>query len=224
MLTHNAMGWFVANAADVPDAGPFATRQEAEKAYEASKRAIKRAKRKAQQVSVTLSIDTLCKLLGVTTLDDYADRLNDCDWGCYVHIRDEALAVGFSDEEADEKARDAEDAERGHAWIKYRDAVVYVANKLFGEHGLTLVEKRRPKGETYEWNVVPLLSWRDAADLIRRTINGVGIFEFTSTREFLASGPYTPKQAVMQHLHWIKRWSDVYGEPKPQAMIERRMR
>ena len=224
MLTHNAMGWFVANAAGVSDAGPFATRQEAEKAYEASKRAIKRAKRKAQQVSVTLSIDTLCKLLGVTTLEDYADKLDCYNWEAYQHIHGEALAAGLSEEEADEKARQAEDVERDSACEAYRDAVVYAAEKLFGEHGLTLVEKRRPKGETYEWNVVPLLSWKAAADLIRRTINGVGIFEFTSTREFLDSGPYTPKQAVMQHLHWIKRWPDVYGEPKPQAMIERRMR
>ena len=223
MLTHNAMGWFVANAAGVSDAGPFATRQEAEKAYEASKRAIKRAKRKAQQVSVTLSIDTLCKLLGVTTLGDYADKLDCYNWEVYQHIHGEALAAGLSEEEADEKARQAEDVERDSACEAYRDAVVYAAERLFGEHGLMLTRVER-KGQTWQWEVFPVVSWRDAANRILLTVNGVGMFEFASTREFLTSGPYTPKQAVMGHLHWIKRWPDVYGEPKPQAMIEWRMR
>jgi len=223
MLTHNVKGWHVADTLGVCQAGPFDTREEAEKAHEAWERAIKRAKRKAQKVSAILSIDALCNLLGVDTIGDYADKVDCYDWGAYQHIHGEALAAGLSEDEADEKVREAEDAERDYACEAYRDVVVYAAEKLFGEHGLMLTGVER-QGQTWQWEVFPVASWRDAADLIRRTINGVGIFEFASTREFLASGPYTPKQAVMQHLHWIKRWCDVYGERSPATMIERRMR
>jgi hypothetical protein len=70
----------------------------------------------------------------------------------------------------------------------------------------------------------PAETWRDAAQAIMETINGVGPFRFRSLGEFLKSGPYSPCEAVMEHLHWIKRYPDVYGSHSARSIVDRAMR
>jgi hypothetical protein len=117
-------------------------------------------------------------------------------------------------------ALEAESDERSEVYNKYIDAVTSVANELYEEHELTLEPIKK---DALTYRVVPKNNWRQSLDCIRHTINGVGYFEFSSVKELLLSGPYTPRSAVMQHLHWIIDHPRVYGNGTAKYMVERRM-
>ena len=111
---------------------------------------------------------------------------------------------------AEEYEREAQD----ELFRKWRNAVEYAATTLFEQHGLTLQEA----GPLYR--IIPTTSWEDAARKILDTINGVGYFEFTSLRNFLESGPYTARQAVLEHLGYIKRRPEVYGDASARSLYD----
>jgi hypothetical protein len=147
------------------------------------------------------NIDQLAKTFGLPDWDKIDEMNQQTYW---------EMSRGAEGEEAQMEAeREAQDEIYG----QWYDAVESTASKLFEEHGLELqptgkqgTEKRR-----YDFKIVPSNSWNDAADKIRETINGVGDFHFNNLREFLDSGPYTARQAVLSHLGYIKRYPAVYG-------------
>lgn len=170
--------------------------------------------KKMRSLSDKISFDDLCKLFGVDITDDYFDHLFEysdnfsCDISDCMHEDDNTCP-----------GRKAEQEALYEAMNKYRSAVIEVAQKLFGEHDLSLDEMT-----SSTFKIVPKTSWRVSADHIRQTINGVGYFGFASVKEFCASGPYTPRSAVLSHLGWISDWPVVYGDGTAKSMIERRMR
>lgn len=101
----------------------------------------------------------------------------------------------------------------------YYDAVVNTSKYLFEQHNLYL-ESKKP----FIYCVQPVVSWKDSANEIIETINGVGMFEFLSVKEFLESGPYTPMMAVMNHLHWIPDWVRVYGRGTAADLVYQKLR
>lgn len=105
-------------------------------------------------------------------------------------------------------------------------AVLSAAKALFREHDLDLVPRTGRGRLPYEFKVRPLpgKSWEDAADKIRKTINGVGDFYYGSLREYLKSGPYTAREAVLSDLHWIESYPDVYGTKSAKRMYEQMWR
>lgn len=113
----------------------------------------------------------------------------------------------------------ADDESVVEGYRNYKNALENVADHVFGEHGLVLTERK-----SGGYKIEPIESWRDAAAKIVHTINGVGMFHFSSVKEFLDSGPYTAREAVLSHLGYLKRRSEVYGEPSPQRMFESAMR
>ena len=165
-----------------------------------------------------LDMDRICRLLKVDTLEEKQEWLQ-------VH------AFGSVPDWTEED----EEIELTRVMNEYTDAVMHVVKDCFDKHGLELVAVR-PKSKrarrewdadrSWEYMVVPNpgRSWRDAADNIRRTTNGVGQFEFATTREFLDSGPYTAREAVLQHLGWIPDWYEVYEGSKAASRVERRLR
>lgn len=166
-------------------------------------------------------LNTLATLIGVETPDEWGFELDFSE--AYSYAYKAAIADGATEEEAEEKAQQAEQEEQDEAWGKYADAVYEIAEDLLNKHGLTLV----PLGKgprPFEFKIEPEKSWEDAAAEIIKTINGVGSFEFASVREFLGSGPYTARQAVLGHLHWIKRYPDVYGDSSPRTRLDRALR
>jgi hypothetical protein len=143
----------------------------------------------------------------------------------------EAIREGKSEEEAEEQGQKWEWAEQEEIFRNYKNAVEGIADKMFGDHDLVLVEKKvRPKGAkkdvTYSiYKIAPETTWDNAAMKIIDTINGVGMFEFSNLKEFKSSGPYSSsRDAVLQHLHWMKRRPEVYGDARPNALFERAMR
>jgi len=158
-------------------------------------------------------LEALCRLLG----GKVPDWENSGD--TYAYVLAEAIKHGKTEAEAEDEALKAEEEEDAEVWTKFKDAVEFVADDLLRKHELALSCE---KDGTYE--VYPLKSWNTAADLIRVTINGVGYFHFGSLKEFLLSGPYSPREAVKGHLHWVKDWQEVYEGGKAWALVERRMR
>ena len=161
-----------------------------------------RTSRDKSKVSDILDQERLAKILGVITPEDFMENI---------------YSSGHFDSEEEEQ----------EAYKNYKNALESVGERLFGEHGLTLVEIRGGRGKksyTRGWKVVPTESWSKAAASIVNTINGVGQFEFNSLREFLESGPYTERQAVLSHLGWIRDWPRVYGSGTAESMLDRAMR
>jgi len=155
-----------------------------------------------------INIDQIGKLFNLPAWDDVDERNQDYYW---------QAARGAEDEEA--AAQEARD-ELFHKW---HGAVTSVAERLLGEHGLEI----DPVGKheyPYAYKIVPYKSWDAAADKIRETINGVGYFHFNDLREFLDSGPYTARQAVLSHLGTIRDYPAVYGGQGSNQLYETAMR
>ena len=165
-------------------------------------------------ISDVLTLNQVTDLIGVDSFDDWLDR-----YDSYANFP-------FDHDLSEEENYEREASQRDEDATNYIDAVVSVAEKLLGEHKLTLrEEKTRKMGTVYRVLPVAKRGWLDALGELRETINGVGYFEFSSTKELLSSGPYiSPKQGVLQHLHWIKRFPDVYGCGSVSHMLERALR
>jgi hypothetical protein len=164
-------------------------------------------KAKAQSApSDKIDIDQLAKLLDLPSWEDIDELNRHYYW---------EIARGSEDEDAAERA--AQDEVYG----QWYDAVERAASTLLEEHALEL-QPVGPKDTSrpHQLKVVPSTSWSSSADKIRDTINGVGSFHFNSLQEFLASGPYTPRQAVLSHLSWIKHRSDVYGSASARRLYD----
>jgi hypothetical protein len=152
-------------------------------------------------------------MLGLPAWDDVDERNQQHYW---------EMARGVEDEDARMKAEQEAQEEVYRQWY---DAVEATAEKLLGEHGLELLAMKhtRKVHQNYRPHVlkiIPSTSWSDAADKLRETINGVGDFHFGSLSEFLDSGPYTARQAVLSHLGYIKRYPAVYGGLGANQMYE----
>jgi len=177
------------------------------------------------KVSDKINMDGIAELFGLDTYEHLHERNIDYFGDAGYEARKYALSEGASEEEADEadmKAQEEADTEMFHQW---HSAVMAAAESLFEKHGLTLVPAGK-KGERYpyEYKVVPEESWEKALVPIIETVNGVGYFHFGSVKEFLRSGPYTPREGVLTHMHWIKDYPAVYGDTSAQRIYERSFR
>ena len=159
-----------------------------------------------------INIDQLAKLFGLPDWEKIDEMNQQHYW--------EVAQQGPDNSEAAEEA--AEEAAQTEVYGQWYDAVESTASKLFEEHGLELspTGKQGTKDRRYDFKIVPSTSWDDATNKIRETINGVGDFHFNNLREFLSSGPYTAKQAVLSHLGYIKRYPAVYGGLGAHQMYE----
>ena len=136
-----------------------------------------------------------------------ADELYfDCDSGAYSYAYDEAIADGFTDEEAEEKGREAEDEERGEEYRKHKDRFVSCLNYVLRFADLELEEDK------YKWYIRPQTSWKHSAAKMAEVITGYGTFEFNSAlalKEGLPADTYA--EAVIVHIHWLKYGPEIYG-------------
>lgn len=127
----------------------------------------------------------------------------------------------FSEEDRDEAEMRGQEVAEREVYAQWANAVESAADDMYEQYGLDLEPKGRKSGETvYEFKIVPRKDWRTSADLIRETVNGVGQFYFGSLKEFLDSGPYTAREAVLSHLGYIGRHTDVYGSPSARRVYE----
>lgn len=168
---------------------------------------------KKKPVSDKLTLDDLAALLGVGTYDDLHER--NWEW-----LADSAAYAGDQDSEEYQQAYDELDRKLFEAWC---DALFETLDPLFEEHGLKLESANKRDRYAWEHRVVPKVSWDAAARAIVETINGVGYFHFSSVREFLSSGPYTARTAVLGHLHYVPQWVEVYEGGKANRRFEKNL-
>ena len=167
---------------------------------------------------------TLYQLCGLLDIEDTSNATDHIDYsGTYSYVYDEAIKEGKTDEQACESAMKAESDELGEYWEKYECAVVKIAQDLFAKHNLTIEKQTlKKRGEVYL--IKPMVSWKDSCAKLLETINGVGSLHFSSVQELLNSGPYTARAATLTHLHYIRRYPDVYGDSTVKYMLERELR
>ena len=163
----------------------------------------------------TLTMDKLTGLFGLPTLDTVYDSSFDYVAECGGWAEVYALRGGATEEEAESARVAAETEANTEVCDKWYAGVTGAAERLFEVHGLRLVKRRDGS-----FTVKPVKSWDDALTQIRETINGVGYFHFSNNAEFLRSGPYTPMQAVLSHLHWTADYPAVYGEESAKCIYE----
>ena len=184
----------------------------------------------AKRTSPKLEITEIAKLLGLPGPEAWTEWFNesgDPTYGqAYDAAYDEAVEDGMSEDAADtvaeEAAYKAEQIVGDEHYLACEAALLHVAEKLFEQHGLELQQDAK---KSYLYEVVPIKSWEAAARKILETIHGVGMFEFSSLKEFISSGPYRgARGAVLNHLHWIKDAPAVYGERSPRDMFDRYLR
>lgn len=160
-----------------------------------------------------INIDQLAKFFGLPDWDRIDELNQDNYW---------EAARGVEDEDAQMEAQSKAAEEVYRQWY---DAIEHTAEKMLAEHGLELLAMKhtRKVNQNYrphQLKIIPTKSWDDAANKIRETINGVGDFHFNDLSEFLRSGPYTAKQAVLSHLGYVKRHPDVYGGTSARQLYE----
>lgn len=178
------------------------------------------------QAKGKITIDELAAMLGIETSDRYCDRneeyVDSVGEEAYTEAWKEALEEETPEPEALVLAEDARMAgmEEANAEVysKWQEAVHRVAEDMANEHGLEFIPLR---GSNTEFRWVPKTSWDDAAREILKTVNGVGYFYFSSLREAKDSGPYTSREFVLRHLHYMRKWPEVYGDGSIQRRYER---
>lgn len=157
-------------------------------------------------------IEELAKLFGLPSWKS-VDELN----SDYYF---ESAAGAENETEHDRAFEDAQN----EVYAKWYDAVEHVANSLLEKHGLELQPIRHPRKRgdrrPFQMKIIPSRSWEDAADRIRETINGVGMFHFHNLREFLDSGPYTARQTVLTSIGQIRYYPEIYGTGSPMTMYQ----
>lgn len=171
------------------------------------------------------SIDELAGLFGLRSISDFNDRLSGSD-GVWAEAYDYAIRhEGLSGEEAERFASEQEEKASDELVARYVSAIENVAETLLGALDLTVTDLGSKKYDG-RFLVEPKHSWRDSAKAVVELVNGVGYFHFSSLREFLDSGPYTDRQAVLSHLHVANDYAVVYGDSSydAQRIVERQLR
>lgn len=174
------------------------------------KRIMSSSSKKLKDIFSLDDIACFCNMMSPDVVDDHIAEWNDA----YSEAFSEAIKENKTEEEAENIASEASDNARDEEFSRYVCEVISTAEKLFGFHHLN-IEEIKKKNNVVVYKISPQETWRKAANEIRETINGVGMFHTYSLRDFLDSGPYTPKEAVLTHLHWLKDYPKVYGIPFP---------
>ena len=99
----------------------------------------------------------------------------------------------------------------------YVNAAEEALNHVLGQHHLN--------AEYFEgnWLVKPESgkTWKDAAEQIMETMNGVGMFYAPSLKEFYEQTSVKSfKELVMTHIHWAAYYPELYGTARIERIFE----
>src|SRR5574341_1354413 len=173
------------------------------------------------------NIDQLAAMFDLPAYDeiDELNRDNIMEAGHYAYKA--ALEEDESEDDAEAAREKAEMRAQDEIFNSWYDAVERAASQLFEHHNLELqpTGKQGTKERRYEFKIVPEKSWLDAAAKIRQTADGVCYsYVGNDVKEFLSLGPWSPRQAVLEHLGVIARYPEVYGSTSARNIYERAFR
>jgi len=184
----------------------------------------------------TFTVDELAEFFGLPSQSD-VDEMNweyvaEAARGAEAAMREDHAHWGADDAPLDESEVDAarekaEQEAQNELYGKWHSAVIHTAEELFGNSqlGLEPVGKEIKIGRSryhYKYKVVPASSWEESADFVRVVINGMGYASAGyDLREFLEQGPYTPRQAVLEHIRTATMgYPEVYGTQGARRIYE----
>lgn len=169
-----------------------------------------------KKISDIFDLDGLARAFGLKA--DLADFMennidNIAQRGHYAY--ENAIERGKTERQAENAMEKAEEEAHDEIGKAYIAAVFDTIEKEAEKFDLTVIQQK-----PNEYKVVPTTDWRTSLREIIRTINGVGMFQFDSIKEFLESGPYTLREGVLTHLHYLADYGRVYGESSLQREFE----
>ncbi len=172
------------------------------------------------KLSDKINVDQLAEMFDLPTQDEIIELNIEYSMEARGVAEGQALEEGESEEEAEAIGFKAEEETLNEVYRSWYSGVTGAADELFGQHGLHLEPVGKDKDYAREYKIEPHESWKDSAGHIMETVNGVGDFTFYSLKEFLDSGPYTPREAVLTHLSYIERYPEVYGATSARQQFE----
>ena len=145
-------------------------------------------------------------------MDDSLHYIDEEGGYAYRAARKEGASEGKA-EKAREKAEKMvhDNLELAYIWTVY-ETIEKEAEDKFDLN----VTQQNPN----RYKVTPKTDWKTSLKKIIETINGIGMFHFSSVKEFLDSGPYTPREGVLTHLHYLADYGSVYGEASLKHQFE----
>ncbi len=178
--------------------------------------------------SIKIEREKMAKLLGLPSWED-VDELN---WGNFADAGEYAYTEAFKefscegDEVAQEKAEEARESgstvAANEMYSSYESACDRAFEVYLRYHGM---EFTAAEGEAWMLEITPLESWEKSAACVRETIEGVGMFGYDSLEDFIGSSSCEDARDVVEsHLHWLKRYGEVYGNDSPIRIYERSFR
>lgn len=191
---------------------------------------------KGTKTSDTFTFEELCKAVGLKAsyegINKLIDRNDNYIVGAGDYAYNQAIEDGEDEDKAEEALWEAEREASDEIATAYIDAAIEaIENELGRCFALDLTEVKGRKGKQTtkavvaddiyrRWKIAPLGTWRESLGYIVETINGVGYYRFDSIREFLNSGPYTEREGVLTHLHYLADYGRVYGDTSLQQEFE----
>lgn len=150
----------------------------------------------------------------IWTLQQWQDNNWELGSESYKYAYDKAIEEGFTDEEAEEKGREAEQNNIDEYYKEYKDKVLESINYL-----LSFADMELEEGKQGKYYLVPLTSWNHSADKMAEIISAYGMFEYNGGKELKEAGPYIASEAVIKHLHWLKHCPEIYGDKPYNYMM-----
>lgn len=181
--------------------------------------ATKRSSRKGGTRPIKISLEELCKDLGIPQWDyagvDFSEAYGYAYRSAMQDAEEEGMDPDKAEEFAQEKGLEAEQELADAVFRAHENAVEHAIEETLEPANLIVSCE---KGQCL---ISPKVSWDDSAEQIIEVINGIGFFHFNSLREFLDSGPYTAREAVEGHLHHMASYGEVYGTSSPRRLYQK---
>jgi len=180
-----------------------------------------------KSAKIEFDTDELAKMFGLPEWESLRERNEEYIWSARAYAEKEAKKARRSESAVEKAGQKAGWDAENEVFRSWHNGVTTVAETYFGKHHLTLVpvSTRRRGALPYKYRVEATDGWRKALREIIETINGVGMFYFKDAADILRSGPYkSDRDAVVNHLHWIAHWPEVYGESSPERLFDRAFR
>ncbi len=180
---------------------------------------------KRAKASDTFTFNELCSAVGLKVsyegMNELVERNHDYIFEAGNHAYEQGIEYGEDEDKAEEARSEAEMEASDEIATAYIDAAIEAIDSELSERfALALTEVKGRKNQEMRWKIAPLRTWRESLGHIVEMINGVGYYRFDSIREFLNSGPYTEREGVLTHLHYLADYGSVYGDRSLQRVFD----
>lgn len=171
---------------------------------------------------IRVDLDRLAKAAEVKWFDDFDENTVEYMADVWHDVRQAALDKGASEDEATEAGVKAEGEAQREAWQTGADAFYKMVRRVATPHHLDVDGSCESQ---FEFKPACGYTWKDVADAIRRTINGVGYGHYGSVEELFEARSVKGYRALVEDVILdIFDWPDVYEARKASSIFESYLR